>query len=197
MTTPEIPTIPGTPVEGGFYAGRIRVGADLFALIVAPKAEGESTGAWGQKAKGVPGAASYFDGRANTLAMAEAGSKIAQWALHLAIGGHGDWYIPSRDELELLYRHFKPTAETNYTWRSGDNPSSVPAGYPYTAHLPWQTDVTVFREGGEALDDVWYWASTQSSPYLAWVQGFDVGLQSRSGKSFEGRVRAVRRFLIT
>ena len=41
----------------------------------------------------------------------------------------------------------------------------------------------------------WYWASTQYSPFTAWGQTFDDG-QHYTGKSFEGRVRAVRRLVI-
>lgn len=36
----EITPIIGTSMGGGFYAGRIRIDGQLFALIVAPKAEG-------------------------------------------------------------------------------------------------------------------------------------------------------------
>jgi hypothetical protein len=38
-----VPTIIGTPFDGGFYAGRYRIGDDLFALIVSPAAA-----AWAQ-----------------------------------------------------------------------------------------------------------------------------------------------------
>ena len=190
-----IPTVPGTPFEGGFYAGRIRVNDDVFALIVAPKAQGDAEPApWGKYGSEIPGAASFFDGRANTIAMAEAGSEIARWALQLDIGGRTDWYLPSRDELELIYRNLKPTAEKN--WRSrGDNPSSVPVGYAYSPDAPAQTAAEAFREGGsEALKDGWYWSSTQYSAYLAWYQDFGDGYQGGSGKTNELRARAVRRF---
>jgi hypothetical protein len=44
----------------------------------------------------------------------------------------------------------------------------------------------------------WYWSSTQCAGYsdYAWGQGFDDGNQDDGNKSFEGRARAVRRFLI-
>ena len=127
--------------------------------------------------------------------MAEAGSPVAKAAQALSIGGFTDWYIPARDELELLYRHFKPTEETNYVFRNGDNPSSLPVGYPYAEDSPLQTAVDAFREGGEhAFEDSWYWASTQYSRDNAWLQGFDDGGQNDNGKADEGRARAVRRF---
>ena len=192
------PTVPGTPYAGGFYAGRIRIDGQLFALIVAPKTEGEFNEAWNGNTKSVEDAASYFDGRANTLAMAAAGSELAKNALRLQIGGHNDWHIPSRDELEICYRNLKPTTETNHCYR-GDNPSSVPPGYIYTEHSPAQTQADVFKDGGaEAFDDDWYWTSTQGAADsdCAWMQDFAYGGQLTSHKSNECRARAVRRLLI-
>ncbi len=130
--------------------------------------------------------------------MAEAGSALAQWALGLDIGGFTDWYLPSRDELELLYRAFKPTADENFRL-SGDNPSSVPPGYAYSIDTPPQTPHEAFRKGGaEAFEALWYWSSTQGSPRFAWGQVFAVGSQSYDDKGYEARARAraVRRFLI-
>ncbi|MGF6347938.1 DUF1566 domain-containing protein [Variovorax sp. W2I14] len=175
----------------------IRIGEALYGLQVAPKTPGECISAWSPDNAVVAGATSCFDGLGNTRAMADVGIKVALWATGLEIDGHKDWYIPSRDELELLYRHYKPTTETNYVYRAGDNPSSVPAGYPYTASLPAQTGIDGFRAGApDAFDDAWYWSSTQFSRYAAWFQGFGYGYQGSHGKSYEGRVRAVRRFLI-
>lgn len=196
----ELPTLPGTPFAGGFYAGKIKVGDDTFALIVAPKAAGHTRKAWGEYGKTIEGARSYNDGMANTIAMAEAGSALAQWARELNIDGHDDWYIPSRDELEVCYRHLKPTAEENYCYfRSGDNPSSVPVGYPYTEESPQQTcHRTEFQEGGEeAFYDSWHWASTQYSAYDAWLQGFAGGHQGGYHKDVEYSARAVRRFKVS
>jgi len=194
----EIPTIPGTPLEGGFYAGRIRVGDDVFALIVAPKAEGDHDNIeWGNRGKEIANAGSYFDGRANTVAMAEAGSEVAQWALQLRIAGFEDWYLPSRDELEICYRNLKPTTETNYVWRHGDNPSSVPVGYPYSQNSPAMTTAEPFRENGaEAFVDTWYWTSTLCSAHVAWSQDFGDGLQFNGDKVSALRARAVRRFKV-
>lgn len=193
-----IPAI-GTAFEGGFYAGRVQIDGQQHALIVAPKAEGETTGKWGEYGQDVPGARSYNDGRANTLAMAEAGSALAQWALGLNIGGYADWYIPSRDELEILYRNLKPTDDENYcSFRDGDNASSLPAGYPYTEESPAQTAVETFQAGqAEAFEPRWHWASTQFSPHGAWDQDFDDGNQGNDHKGGELRARAVRKILIS
>jgi hypothetical protein len=48
----------------------------------------------------------------------------------------------------------------------------------------------------ELFESGWYWSSTQFSPYLAWNQYFGGGNQNGNGKAYEGRARAVRRFVI-
>lgn len=123
----EIPTIPGTPFGGGFYAGRIMKNGVEHALIVSPKAEGEKRAAWGKYGTEIVGARSFFDGAANTQDMMTAKLPLAKWVLALTIAGFSDWHLPSRDELEICYRNLKPTAEENWIYR-GDNPSSVPVG---------------------------------------------------------------------
>ena len=199
-TTKNTPLI-GTAMDGGFYAGRISIGDQVFAIIVAPKADGEHKDApWNKSPKHVAGACSYNDGLANTAAMAEAGSKLAQWALDLRIGGHDDWYLPSQDELEVIYRNLKPTSEENTLYgRSGLNVSAVPPTYPYTNTVPKQTQAKAFKAGGEhAFDDDWYWSSTQPAAYslYAWYQNFGGGYQDFNGKSSQLRARAVRRLAI-
>jgi hypothetical protein len=195
------PTILGEPFEGGFYAGRIQVDGVPHILIVAPKAEGERADvAWLEAEDRVDGADSYCDGMKNTVAMAECGSELANWARALTIGGHTDWYVPSQDELEVLYRNLKPTTRSNSLYgRSGMNVSAVPPTYAYTAEIPAQTAASAFVEGGEQdFADDWYWSSTQHASYdgSAWTQDFDYGDQDDTSKSAELRARAVRRFAI-
>ncbi len=188
-----LPATIGAPFEGGYYGGQIRINNALFAVCWSPKAQGDIEGAWLDSYTDVPGARSYFDSAANTEAMAAAGSPIAKQILALEIAGITGWSVPARDVLELAYRHLKPTTEDNYVHRSGDNPSSVPAGYPYTEDSPAKTTVEAFKEGGaEAFEDAWYWSSTQYSDYYAWFQDFYYGYQDFSSKSYEGRCRAVR-----
>ena len=184
----------GAPYAGGYFGGIVRINDALHAIAWAPKAEGETKGAWLPSYTDVPGAASCFDSMANTVAMAEAGSAIANWARGLTIGGHTDWCVPARDVLELAYRHLKPGDQENAeSFRDGDNPSSVPAGYPYTEQTPAQTEVAAFRDGGDqAFDQAWYWASTQYSGDYAWYQYFYYGFQDSYVKKSEARVRAVR-----
>jgi hypothetical protein len=195
IETPDIAI--GTPLEGGFYAGRIRLPDGDYAVLVAPRTLGEQAAIrWSKSTKRLAGALSFFDGCANTLAMAEAGSPLAQWALGLEMGGHADWYIPSRDELELCYRDLKPSTEKNWCYR-GDNPSSVPVGYAYLPDAPAQTAIGAFRTAGaEAFTDDWHWTSTQyaGDGSCAWCQTFSYGGQSHYHATDKLRARAVRRF---
>jgi hypothetical protein len=188
----------GAQVGGGTFAGVINVAGEAFALIVAPKT-GDLRGAWHAQRARVAGAESFCDGLENTRAMAEAGSILAAEALALVIDGFNDWYIPSRDELELVYRHLKPTTEENYAYDDGENANSVPPGEEYTADFPVMTGVLAFQHGApDALTPTWYWSSTQYAPgpSIAWSQDFNVGLQVSHRKSAEGRARAVRRLPI-
>jgi len=197
----EILPIIGTAMGGGFYAGRIFIGDQPFALIVAPKAEGQHKPAiWISNYKAVPDALSYNDGLANTLAMAESGSKLAKWALDLRIDGHDDWYLPAQDELEICYRNLKPTTTKNSCWaRSGINLSAFEPTRPYTPDFPVQTLAESFQAGGEqAFDDEYYWSSTQhvSASVCAWFQPFNYGGQDYDSTGYELRARAVRRLPI-
>lgn len=192
----------GTPMEGGYFAGLIRQEAEIYGLIVAPKDAGEHKSTiWIPRMKKVPGATSPNDGLANTRAMAEAGSKLAQWALDLSIGGHTDWCLPAQDELEICYRAFKPTADQNSQWsRSGMNVSAVPSTYPYSLDLPAKTVRAAFEAGGtEAFETEAYWTSTQHAADgdYAWRQLFSDGTQDDWYKDDELRARAVRRISIS
>lgn len=190
----------GTPVPGGFFAGGFKLDdGTAYGLAVAPKAQGQHKPAiWIPKYKEVPGAKSYNDGRANTLAMAEAGSKLAQWALGLNIDGCDDFYIPSQDELEIVYRAFKPSSEQNSLYgRSGINVSAITPTRPYTLDYPAQTQAAEFQQGGaEAFDLDAYWTSTQRAADSkdAWFQSFDDGYQVSSHTIIRLPARAVRRF---
>lgn len=195
-----IPTEVGAPYGGGFYVARYMHAGVERALIRAPKAAGHFEAIWNKSRKDVPGAVSCFDGLANTIAMAEAGSKIAEQICALHIGGFDDWCIPAQDQLELCYRHLKPGKAGNYPYsRSGINVSALPPTYPYAAAAPAQTPVEIFQEGGaEAFELDWYWTSTQyaGAPDWAWIQYFDDGYQDDSRKDYRDRVCAVRSVII-
>jgi hypothetical protein len=197
-TTNETHPAIGQQFAGGFYAGIIMIGEVAHALIVSPKAEGEiSDQIWAPNYDDIPSAKSYNDGLLNTQAMAAAGSEIAKQVLDLKIGDQGDWYIPSLDELEVIYRNLKPTGEENWCYaRSGINLHAAIPTLPYTPDSPAQTTAELFQAGGaEAFDPRWYWTSTQhvSGSDYAWGQLFLNGGQGYDSKGSKCRVRAVRR----
>ena len=197
----EIVAILGTQMDGGFYAGRIMIDDKAFALIVAPKADGDHDDhEWIHDYTDAPDALSYNDGLANTRAMAAAGSWLAKWALDLRIAGHDDWYIPSLDELDVIYRNLKPGAHENTCWaRSGINMSAIPPAHPYTPDFPVRTAAEAFQSGGaESFEELWYWTSTRfaANKDWAWCQDFLIGYQHCLTTSYELRARAVRRLAI-
>ena len=195
MTIPEI----GQPFGGGFFSGITRdPDTGKRYLNITAGAAHELVGEWGKYGEKIVGADSFTNSRANTEAMAAAGSELAQKVLTLDIGGFTDWAIPARDVQELQYRHFKPTAEANWQYgRSGDNPNSEPVGLLYSEESPSQTTLTAFQEGGaEAFRDTWYWSSSQRSAHYAFLMYFDDGYQNYGGKNVELRVRPVRSQLI-
>jgi len=191
-TVIKIPTTPGEVYGDDVCLGSILVDGFAYAIFQPPKAISEHAPAvWNESLKIIKGAMSYFDGLANTKAMAKAGSQVAQWALDNKL------YIPSMDEQELQYRFLKPGTVKNWCYaRSGINLSAQPPTYPYTPDFPKQTKLKAFREGGpEAFALAFYWNSTQpiAFPDVAFGQSFDVGRQGSSHKSDEYAVRAVRR----
>ena len=186
----------GTPMEGGTFGGAIHVNGTRKGIIWAPKKQGEISAILLPKGKLATGAHSPNDCTANTQDLIASGSAAASRIADLNINGFGDWRIPSRDELELGYRHFKPTTSKNLCgWRDGENNSSEPTGWLYTPEYPAQSHLDAFKEGGdEAFDATWYWSSTVlPSGNTAFLQNFTDGDQyDIYGLSAECRVRAVR-----
>lgn len=117
MSKPSILTNPGTTFGGGIYAGRFFIGGQAYALVLAPKGEGElDKTPWNSAMKRITGAESYCDGLANTEAMVKAGSALAKWTRGLTIGGHADWYVPSRLELFVAYGELGAGKHVERAW---------------------------------------------------------------------------------
>jgi hypothetical protein len=209
ITTPAlVPTVIGEPWGGGYYAGKISTSANGVAthyLIVAPKST-ESLGLrWGQYNQ--PSTSnSDIDGPFNTTLMANVGSEAASYCKNLTTGGYNDWYLPAKNELEVLYYFLKPTTDTNNTaFGSGSNANAVPPepiSTPYTSGSPSQTTASIFQFAqSQAFYPVpgqpnyYYWSSTANfNDLYAWCQQMDRGLQSTIGRNDTSVVtRAVRR----
>ncbi len=118
------------------------------------------------------------------------------------IGGFTDWYVPAKNELEIVYFNLKPDATSNDT-SSGINPNAIPArASAYTSGNPAQTTSTLFQSGGnEAFSTtaIGYWSSTgfNSAGFFssggAWSQRFDNGQQNCFSRSNGATARAIRR----
>jgi hypothetical protein len=202
---PAPPTTIGQAYGGGFYAGKIAVGGGGVAthyLIVAPKASGEnSSRTWGTNGD-TTGFTSVIDGPTNSAGEAALGTayQAATFCEGLTIGGYGDWYLPAKNELEVLYYFLKPTTTANDTG-SGSNANAVSpesVSTNYTSGSPAQTSAGIgFRTGEtDAFDSADYWSSTEYISGYAWGQVFTNGYQRNYGKNTSNYVRAVRRIAV-
>jgi len=101
-----------------------------------------------------------------------AGNFAALLCANLVRGSYGDWYLPSKDELDLMWKNLH---------RFGC-PNEAPDSSPCLTAL-----------GGFAI--AFYWSSTEVSSNDAWLLGFNGGFQSSFTKGdYFVRVRAVRAF---
>jgi hypothetical protein len=207
-----------------------------WKVILAPKASGENASVAYKTTNTADPAAcrTLTNGRASTAAMQAENSNplvprypMAQWVTNInaagGIGGYTDWYIPARDELELVWRYLKPVTNNNHifvnratssgytrdanrpdaTREHGVNQHSVPAGAAYTAGNPAQTAVTLFQSGGaEALTfgSVYYRSCSEFSLSSAWYHNYGTAVPGFQGAvpktASNGRARAVRRSVL-
>ncbi len=226
----------GKPFGGGYVAGKIVSDYDgnTYGLIVS-SGSGDSVKAGAQDmtwstrngllnpSPGVP-PMTLADGKENYDALKSSyyfsDCTAAQWVENECNSGQGlngytDWYLPSRDELELLYRQFTPTTyqaaagsrpnSTTYYGADGagfgTNANSLPKGHPYSEAPVDQAADDNFKEGGaDAFSADHYWSSTSADGSDAWGQEFEFGHQMVAGEYNDGSnksnfmaVRAVRR----
>lgn len=163
---PDGPTVPGTLFQGGYYAGRLLIDGKTYAILVCPKANEGDTLAYRTALTAFAGNVSTFDGpgiRDEMIAVGIAQFPAQQWCVNLSIAGYTDWYLPSRDEIELIYRYLKPTTGTNVT-NTGANTVAVPVTGNYVAGNPVQTASLIFRStGAQKLESGYYWSATRGN----------------------------------
>ncbi len=194
-----VPSI-GDPYGGGFFAGQISVNGNGIAthnLVIGPKASAEATRTWKTTNTSTTGTSSTIDGPANTNAMNDAAHPAALFCKGLTVGGFSDWYLPAKDELEIIYYNLKPGTAVNST-TIATNAYSVPRrNSNYTASVPAQTIAASFQTGGaEALIAAYYWSSTQVDATSAWGQRFIYGDQDPLTKDSSSNIRAIRRVAV-
>jgi hypothetical protein len=197
---PVFPNV-GAPYGGGYIGGKISVLGIQYYLIVAPKASGEnSSRTWGTYGV-TTGITSVINGPTNSASLAALGAayQAATFCEGLTIGGYSDWYLPAKNELEVLYYFLKPTTEVNNTG-FGSNANAVspePISTDYTSGSPAQTSAgSGFRDGEtNAFASEYYWSSTEVNANWAWYQIFTDGRQAsvNAYKDNITYVRAVRR----
>ena len=190
----------GAAYGGGFFAGQINVSGTKYNLVVSPKASGEnSSKTWGVYGT-TTGISSVINGPANSASLAALGAlyQAATFCEGLTIGGYSDWYLPAKNELEVLYYFLKPTTVANST-PFGSNANAVspePISTNYTSGSPAQTSAGIGFRTGETnafASSEYYWSSTESGADGAWVQWFDDGSVGENYKPNSLYVRAVRR----
>jgi hypothetical protein len=209
-----VPAI-GTPMAGGYYAGQISTAGNGIAdynLIVAPAASGQYGGSsptnvqYKTSATGdVPTA--IFDDTIYGKPANDAGNDAAhpafQWAKSLSIGGFSDWYVPAKNELDILSYNLKPDTANAFTQ---SNPNAVPTRPFFDTTLVAQTTANGtggtanFRTGGaQAFSTAnFYLTSSQFglTGSVFYIQFMSPTSQTTYGKTTAGYARAIRRVAV-
>jgi hypothetical protein len=200
---PPPPTTIGSAYGGGYFAGQIKDGSSYYNLVISPRATGNFIGdkAWSLVTT-TTGYTSVINGPNNSAGEAALGAdyQAAVFCEGLSIGGYTDWYLPARNELEVLYYFLKPSTNSNNT-SSGSNANAVspePVSTNYTSGSPAQTSSTAFRSfGAQCLDETVYISSTETGATTIAGQSFTNGAYfgtiNKTG-TYAG-IRAIRRVL--
>jgi hypothetical protein len=201
----------GASYGGGYFGGQISTagnGVADYNLVVAPLASGQFGGStpttiqWKTSASADtnPNSQNAVYGKLATDQFTGATYPAFNWAKGLNIGGFTDWYIPAKNELEILYFNLKPGTTANNT-SSGINPNAVPPRASAYGATPTRTSNTLFQTGGsEAFFTTnGYWSSSEYSinTISAWRQNFSSGGQSDGNKDTTFYARAIRRVAVT
>lgn len=204
LTIPNIPSnVPaiGAAWQGGYYGGKILINGVTYGLVVSPKAGGQVYLAYRTSGAAFTGNTSTYDGwaiRANMIAAGIDDFPAQKACMALTIGGFTDWYMPSKLEMEILYRNLKPTTNNNNV-NSGANAYAVPPTTNYVAANPTRTTVTAFRSGGtEFFDSSYYFTATQGADGNTYAHGklTTTGADGADLYTEPYNVRAIRRVAV-
>jgi len=160
----------GVPVREGYFGGINTVGANNFAIIIAPKALGEHAGTvrWKTSNDASANTGDDDDGLANANAQNNATHPLFQWARGLTINGKTDWAPPAKNPISVIAAKLRSGVTSNPLFQPG---------------------------GPEAFESANYWSATQhpSNTNNAWYVNFSSGSVSYNGKNAAYRARVVRR----
>ena len=122
------PTEIGEMFQGGQYVGNVVVGGDTYGIIAALSAgQAPSKLQWKTGNTATAGTDSLVDGWANTLAMIAAGElahPAARYCRNYTGGGFDDWYLPARDEQNLMWTNRSRLSlgmTSDYYWTSSQS----------------------------------------------------------------------------
>lgn len=134
----------GEPWQGGYYIGNITFpegdDAGTYAIIMAGlDGQSPTTLQWKTTNTGNPNTVSLNNGLANTQAMIAAGiasHPAAEFCVNYDGGTFTDWYLPSKDELNLAWVNRTSLADlampAEYFWSSSQHPDQKYAWRQYT-----------------------------------------------------------------
>ena len=140
---------------------------------------------WGTNPHPIPGAdkTSIGSGNQNTIDIVNSSDpmniKAADICFELTLNGYNDWFLPSKDELDLMcwnLRGKRDPAHPQYV--TSDNPD-VP-------------DVSGGGTGGFVTTE--YWSSSEASDADSWIMNFSDGKSLTAGKGGGYRIRPIRAF---
>jgi len=146
-----------------------------WRYLEAAPVNAEFRAQWGAYEKNVSGTSTEIgSGKRNTqliidfLKTAGETGKAAQLCANLNFGGYKDWFLPSKDELDLIYKNL-------ISRNMGD--------FRTTVDKSNETHI--------------YWSSSQYNNYVSWFQNFNDGYQNYAGslgKYDAFSVRPIRAF---
>jgi hypothetical protein len=115
----------GSKCEGGYFGGIIDNDEERYAIIVSPKDLGETKLQFKTTNTADSGIQSTWNGQANTLNINDDEHPAAQWCSNLNINGYTDWYLPAKDELNLIYNNFKKDFIKDFYWTSTEHTATI------------------------------------------------------------------------
>tara|TARA_B110000285_G_C14772663_1_gene444734 strand:+ start:30 stop:659 length:630 start_codon:yes stop_codon:yes gene_type:complete len=167
----EFPLQKGDSLQGGIVFYLDGNGGGLIAAPIDQSA-GAEWGCFGTLITGADGT-TIGTGNQNTTDI-EAGCTAAGTAAdicaNLTLGGYSDWFLPSKDALNLMW--------TNLADSDGDGNNTGPSD---------PSNVGGFMYAN-------YWSCTEGDSYVAWGQSFSDGAQTNGSKASSIYVRAIRAF---